>query len=321
MENLSNIPIQTSIDSSSRNIYCFNLRELSKEIKRIRSTFGKKDDLMFKILIFYFKRLSKDKITAQVYINDIRFNIILEFIYFKSESKKLEQREYCGNLIEEIISNFNPISELRFYSDNLNNSGKYTIKHLVLDDNKINTLELNNYLFDISNLNKEQKEYIEKFKNLKINNYNLHFKLGSFISDFSYVLNNLINIFTTNFSSTIYYDNTIDFSQISNNFLNFYHRNNTIDDFKFYLINTNLNCSKILDKEEFTLLPRLLLEHTFPEYLEFNYVEIMTSDNSKVEKDVSIFRITKVKYTKNFFCILNSIKHAFSGRKNKKYSQ
>jgi len=368
----SSLIVDNSYHIKENELKCYNMRELAKRLDEIRKAFPYSDDLIkqnffFNIHIFFFKRISKEKTIIFLNVNNHQFLIHYEFIFLSKDSKKRQRRELPGNLVEEIVEKFQPLKKMKFYSDNLNYSGNYTLKHLINDckNYSLVDLELRNYLICvygdasgeflktdsyninsdnyISNLQKNENfNFIKKISGIRAENISLAFKFNkgeelnmnsektnvnvNSFNNKNYHLNNLFfvfqNLITThirNLNLTFYMDDYLDldskiyeeqFHKINNSFKN----KSEIDliNFKVTLINTNFNSKRILYTEkEFYLLPKLILYSLTPEFLEFNYIEIMNSLNSNLEKDVVIFKFTKVIYTKRFYCILNSLKNLF----------
>ena len=120
-----------------------------------------------------------------------------------------------------------------------------------------------------------------------------------------------INQITEKITIYVYYNKSINFQYLDQIKNNTPKRLNIIE-FKMIMINTSINCEKLINSDEFFKLPRYLFNNYIPEYFELNIVEIMNSKNSKLEDNVFLFRHNKILYSKKFFCILNSLKFSFN---------
>lgn len=305
---------RVNLETKNLEFVSSNLREFAKIFQTIRKDhFSTSEEKGFKVNILYFKRLSKDKIISTISVNEIKFTVSHDFIFIKSENKKLQRREFCGHLVEEIIANFQPLSGLIFHSDNLNISGLYTLKHLATDKHMLNTLQLNNYNIALNNT--EDWDYLSKLT--ASDNISLSFNLGKDLNDkFGKMLNIIMNKRAGNLKVVIYHENenpTINLNNLGVKFNKL-----SLDDIRLYLINYNVSSQKLITNEEILQFANGLLFGKFPDFLELNFVEIMNSKNSKVEDGVNLFKFTKIKYTKLFFTVLNSIKMAFKDKLNEK---
>jgi len=212
-----------SIDNPplENDFYCSSFLQMSKTLKTIRELFPNEENknLFFSIKLLIFKKISKNLTTIEIFINDKKFILNYDYLSKTIENAKREKKELTGNIVEEIIENFQPLTSLNLYSDSLNRSGNYTSKHLVNDcslvnnttksDFNIKKIELNNYLFylNLANINNEypiQNEnnitYFKKiYEKLKIEDLHLNFQFNrensgeNFIQNFKFILQQSLN--------------------------------------------------------------------------------------------------------------------------------
>ena len=197
------------------------------------------------------------------------------------------------------------------------------MKHILNDcrNFSLSNLELTNYV--ISKSSSESAVSSENFNFLKqfseknqAENVSLVFKLSSQLQDMFCIFKNLISKHSKNLNLTFYLEDYMNIhteEELRNNKeYNLSKADVDLINFKISLINTNLLSEKIYTVNELYTLPKFILYSLMPEFLEINYIDIMNNRNSKIEKDVFIFRISKVIYTKKFFCLLNSLKSIFN---------
>jgi len=192
-KNIFNTKIEKEI-----NIECLNIMELSKKFKNVKETYFTNEVVFFNqnkmnidsnsqnkeksynVEIYLYKKLSKEKIVCEILIN--KYLIKLDYIttFLMKATKKTQKRDFCGNLIEEIISLFNPIKDLKLYSDSINfiESNMYTLKNIVKQvkseiSNK--NLVLNNLFFNLQNESeiKYLKDLSQKVADFNKENFSL----------------------------------------------------------------------------------------------------------------------------------------------------
>ena len=107
------------------NLDCMNIREISRNLKIIKNNYFidsnknheninlNNSNIIFinsdySIEIFLYKQISKEKIFCEIYINKLLICLNFLMNYLSKETKKQQKKEFCGNLIEELIFLFNP---------------------------------------------------------------------------------------------------------------------------------------------------------------------------------------------------------------------
>jgi len=157
------------------NIECLNFMELSKKIKLIKETFFQKSkndnkeensskEIAYYIKILTYKKVNTDKIICEIFINKLLIKLEYITTFLMKATKKVQKQEFCGNLIEELVSLFNPIQSIYLYSDSINfiTNTMYTLKNLCFEminykfTNK--NLFLDNLFFNIDSEN--EKKYL-----------------------------------------------------------------------------------------------------------------------------------------------------------------
>jgi hypothetical protein len=326
----------------------YNFRQLAKHIEAIRKNYFSETNLpkLFSIDIFYFKRITKEKTIIQVMINHKVFLLNYEYLGLSTQIMKNQKKDLPGNLIDELFENFQPLGKLNFFSDNLNFAGNYTVKHIVNDCKKLNEINLNNFLFkfvsreDDKNLTQmnnslfplaldENLNFLKKFSE-KTNIQDLSFNFlfdeknskENFFKNLKFLIDNIINKKSKNINFKIYHEDYIDFNLDLNTIFEknkFSTLSYDLSELKFTFINTNTKSPKIISFDDLKILALNILYKFTPEFFELNIFEILNSKNSKISEEINILKISKIMYTKKFFCIVNSLKNNFTGAKNLNY--
>ena len=96
---LKNLSIEKNSQDENEIIF-YNFRELAKRLDSIRNYFPSFDDLTrnnfyFDISIFYFKRISKERTTIYLNINNEKYTIYYEYIFLSKANKKSHSKELC----------------------------------------------------------------------------------------------------------------------------------------------------------------------------------------------------------------------------------
>jgi hypothetical protein len=286
----------------------FNYKDLAKAIAEIKETHFKNTN-SFNIEVFYLKRISKERIIINLIINGNSLVIYYELFFTKQDLRKQHRQDIPGILIDELAETFKPMKSLSFNSDNLNKSGNYTMKYL--SQNDLSGLQLNNYIISLENF-KNNKDYISKVSQ-KASSLVLTFHISTLEDNLSLLLGNLVSPSCRDIVLYVYYDGDIDLNKLV--LLDEKKQVFKLNELKVYLVNTNLESKRLLTEPELYVIPLMFTSCFLPEYLEVNYIDIMNSDNSKLEKGVSLFKYTKFTYTKRLFVLLNSLKLSFN-RKN-----
>lgn len=334
-------------NSSPETYICFNFRQLAKHVEFIRkNNFSDNNhQKLFIIDIFFFKRISKEKTIIQLLINEKVFLINYEYIGLSRQIMKNQKKDLPGNLIDELIENFQPLLKLNFFSDNLNFAGNYTTKHIVNNCKILNGINLYNILFKFNskeeekNLNQinsnnlyqldENLNYLNKFKD----KYNLHDTYFTFLFDeknskenffknFKLIFDNIIHKNSKNIHIKIYHEDYIDFNIDLDTIFQknkFSSISYDLSELKLTFINTNTKSEKIISFDDLKILALNILFKFTPEFFELNIFEILNSKNSKIAEEISILKVSKIMYTKRFFCIINSLKNNFIGKRNLNY--
>lgn len=305
---------------NEEDIQCFNMMQLSKQLKLIKKIYFDfhKINFEYNIKIFYVKKINKKRVIIFLLVNEKRFTINYDFLYVSNDQVKIQKQELCGNIIEEIIECFQPIKSFKFYSDSLNICGKYTTKHIINDCKKVEFLELNNVLFSLNN---ENINLFKNYKELRMKDLSLHFQFSkddSFMEKFNFILENLTNKNINKIDFTIHHDDKFDLTDC--NLININNISTVLDiiDFKLNLINTNIKTEYLIKSDELNkFLMRIFLKYS-PEFMDISTVEILNSNNSNLNENISIFKYSKIIYTKSFYCLLNSLKNKF--KKDKAFS-
>jgi hypothetical protein len=288
----------------------FNYKELSKTIKEIKDTHFK-DETETEIEIFYLKRITKERILINIFINKKNFVIFYELFFTNQELRKQHRNDIPSILLDEIFENFKLIKKCKFHSDNLNKCGEYTLKY-ISQSKSLTHLELNNIKLEVANLRKNEQISMNLFK--KLNNLSLNIMVENFEDDLSYLLNTLITNNSKVVNLVIYYDKEINPDNLKQIKGNLKKVKSSLNEIKINFVNMNVKAKQILTESELDLIPSMLCECFLPDYIEINYFDIMNSTNSKINEDVYLFKHSKLVYPKKIFCLLNSLKFSFKNK-------
>ena len=226
--------------------------------------------------------------------------------------KKMQRKEFCGNIIDEILEIF-PLKSLKLYNDTLNYSNKFVLKYLTDQKNqKITHLELRNLV--ISD-NFHFLENLKQFTCLKVINLDLSVKcldLVTFLKLLDQLTIKSVNTVIINF---YFEDYKIDLNEtkldeakkIILDKLNIY-------ELKLNFIKSNFNENPIikqnkLDNEYSTDIFVFYLFYKYlPEFIHIKFSEIVERDNQHMYSYLSY----KLSY--KFFCLTNALKNIISSR-------
>ena len=84
---------------------CQNMRQISTQIKKIKKKFFD-NQKEFNIIVYYFKKISKDSTIVQIIINRYMFELTFDFTFLTKETRKEQRLNFSSNLLDEIIDNF-----------------------------------------------------------------------------------------------------------------------------------------------------------------------------------------------------------------------
>ena len=142
---------------------CQNMRQISTQIKKIKKKFFD-NQKEFNIIVYYFKKISKDSTIVQIIINRYMFELTFDFTFLTKETRKEQRLNFSSNLLDEIIDNFSGYSNLKFWSDSLIYLGGYTLRCLLKESSFAKSLDFNNFMIymDIDNTN-----HFRQLNNLK----------------------------------------------------------------------------------------------------------------------------------------------------------
>jgi hypothetical protein len=334
MENLS-LNSNNSNCPLVREFLISNLRQLSITLKNLAKD-NKKNDSKFSLEIFCFKKITKLQCIIIIYINESPYKIVYEYLGASKDSLKKLKKELIGNFMEEVIENFEPLESLIFHSDNRNNAGLYTMKYLIKNYKILKHLNLENIFFPMDekikiDSNLINNESILHYSNLKsldnLQVLSLNFIQSSqnenFMDKFYTVLNSCFTIKTLKKINFKFFSDTweINFPQISEKSiikLKSVFPIFQFDEIKISFVNTNLLSKNSFKQSDLLAISIFFFENLIPEFLELNFVDILSNKNSEIEEKLKIFRYSKLIYSKKFFCILNSFRNFLI---EKKYSK
>ena len=267
----------------------------------------------FKISINFFNKISKEKTFVELQINKKLFELVFDYKFLSSETKKESKRQFSNNLLNEILENFLPIVEMKFYSDNLNFTSPNTLKNITknfMSNHKLKKLELSNYVFDSIFTD---FEYLNKVKNMHFDNILLIFSYDKFdLNLLTDILDNIVarNTKKVNLTFLFKYLDIESFEQTNISANNKYFLN----DFTLNLIKFNAQQNDL----KIEIVPKCIMEYFWPGFLEVNYSEII---QSQVKSEIKyFFRKYNIKYTKQQFFFLNVIKDLIFSQKIKKHT-
>ena len=254
----------------------FESRDISTTISGIKEKHFSSVKI-FKISINYFKKISKEKTFVEFQINKKLFELVFDYKYLSSENKKENRRGFSSNLLDEIFQTFFPIVDLKFFADNLNFTGPFTMINISKNfytSHKMKNLELNNFVFN--NINTEN-EFLTKIKDLRFENIVLSFSFDKFDSNLlTHILENIVSKNTKKIYLTfiIKYFDTDSFIKKQNITKNYYFLN----DFKLNLIKFYPDKSVLVtETDELKIKPIALfiMENFWPGFIEVNFSEII----------------------------------------------
>ena len=297
---------------------CQNMRQISTQIKKIKKKFFD-NQKEFNIIVYYFKKISKDSTIVQIIINRYMFELTFDFTFLTKETRKEQRLNFSSNLLDEIIDNFSGYSNLKFWSDSLIYLGGYTLRCLLKESSFAKSLDFNNFMIymDIDNTNHfRQLNNLKELETLII--YFHYEKLDS--QRFLELLNILFSVKHLKKACINIYFKIIDISSFfDKNMLKIKNMSiNNISDIELNLIKYDPDKSILQsDQQKGLIVPLFLIVMNmyWPSYFEFNYNEIIGDIN---EKPQYIFKNINIKYSKEYCFTLNLLKDVIFSKHTKK---